>query len=151
MRRYDTIFIMDPEISDEERDPIFERIKTIVTQQGGLLVMVDQWGTKKLAYEIKKKARGYYVRLDYCGSGALVNEIERFFRIDDRILKYMTISTEQDVDAESVKEEIALAEAKAAEAAQIDESAVAQDPSDVPEPEAVLNENKQPESDTEEL
>jgi len=142
---------MDSEVSDEERDPIFERIKTIVAQQGGLLVMVDQWGTKKLAYEIKKKARGYYVRLDYCGLGDLVNEIERFFRIDDRILKYMTISTEQDVDVESVKEEIALAEAKAAEADQIDETAVDQDTSDVPEPEAEVNETKQPESNTEEL
>ena len=110
MRRYETIFIVDNDLSEEDRSPIFEKLKDLIQQHSGLLVMVDEWGGKKLAYEIKKKARGYYVRLDYCGSGFLVNEIERFFRIDDRILKYMTVLLDQDVDIEAVKEEIAKAE-----------------------------------------
>ena len=110
MRRYETIFIADNDLSEEDRFPIFEKLKDLIQQHSGLLVMVDEWGGKKLAYEIKKKARGYYVRLDYCGSGILVNEIERFFRIDDRILKYMTVLLDQDVDMEAVKEEIAKAE-----------------------------------------
>ncbi len=151
MRRYETIFIIDPDLSDEERVPIFERIKNIIPQQDGLLVLFDEWGMKRLAYEIKKRPRGYYVRLDYCGTGTLVNEIERFFRIDDRVLKYMTVLAEKDVDVESVKEEIALAEAKAKEADQIDESEVDQDASEVPEPQTITSENKQPESNEEEL
>jgi len=110
MRRYETIFIADNDLSEEDRSPIFEKLKDLIQQHSGLIVMVDEWGSKKLAYEIKKKARGYYVRLDYCGSGFLVNEIERFFRIDDRILKYMTVLLDQDVDIEAVKEEIAKAE-----------------------------------------
>ena len=110
MRRYETIFIADNDLSEEDRSPIFERLKDLIQQHSGLLVMVDEWGSKKLAYEIKKKARGYYVRLDYCGSGILVNEIERFFRIDDRILKYMTVLLDKDADIEAVKEEIAKAE-----------------------------------------
>jgi len=109
MRRYETIFIADNDLSEEDRSPIFEKLKDLIHQHSGLLVMVDEWGSKKLAYEIKKKARGYYVRLDYCGSGILVNEIERFFRIDDRILKYMTVLLDKDVDIEAVKEEIAKA------------------------------------------
>ena len=110
MRRYETIFIVDNDLSEEDRFPIFEKLKDLIHQHNGLLVMVDEWGGKKLAYEIKKKARGYYVRLDYCGSGVLVNEIERFFRIDDRILKYMTVLLDKDVDIEAVKEEIAKTE-----------------------------------------
>jgi len=110
MRRYETIFIADNDLSEEDRSPIFEKLKDLTQQHNGLLVMVDEWKSKKLAYEIKKKARGYYVRLDYCGSGILVNEIERFFRIDDRILKYMTVLLDKDVDIEAVKEEIAAAE-----------------------------------------
>ncbi|HUT43588.1 MAG TPA: 30S ribosomal protein S6, partial [Desulfobacterales bacterium] len=110
MRRYETIFIADNDLSEEDRSPIFEKLKDLIQQHSGLLVMVDEWGGKKLAYEIKKKARGYYVRLDYCGSGILVNEIERFFRIDDRILKYMTVLLDKDVDIEAVKEEIVTAE-----------------------------------------
>ena len=110
MRRYETIFIVDPDLSDEERSPLFERLKPLFPQLDGFLVMVEEWGTKNLAYEIKKKKRGYYVRLDYCGTGPLVNEIERFFRIDDRVLKYMTVLLEEDVDLESLQAELAKAE-----------------------------------------
>jgi small subunit ribosomal protein S6 len=117
MRRYETIFIVDNDLSEEDHSPIFEKLTDLIHQHSGLLVMVDKWGSKKLAYEIKKKVRGYYVRLDYCGSGILVNEIERFFRIDDRILKYMTVLLDKDVDIEAVKEEIAKAQE-----AQIDET-----------------------------
>jgi len=110
MRRYETIFIVDPDLSDEERSPLFERLKPLFPQLDGFLVMVEEWGTQNLAYEIKKKKRGYYVRLDYCGTGPLVNEIERFFRIDDRVLKYMTVLLEEDVDLESLQAELARAE-----------------------------------------
>jgi len=145
MRRYETIFIADNDLSEEDRSPIFEKLKDLIQQHGGLLVMVDEWGGKKLAYEIKKKARGYYVRLDYCGSGILVNEIERFFRIDDRILKYMTVVLDKDVDIETVKDEIARIEE-----AQTDETASSDENSDVEpdveskaadEPESVILEN----------
>ena len=112
MRRYETIFIIDPEISDENRDLLFDRLRNTILQHDGFLVMFDEWGTRKLAYEIKKKARGYYLRLDYCGTGTLVDEIERFSRIDDRVLKYMTVLLEKDVDLERLKEEAALAEAE---------------------------------------
>jgi len=116
MRRYETIFIIDNDLSEEGRSPILEKLENLIQQYNGLRVMFDEWGTKRLAYEIKKKARGYYVCLDYCGSGPLVNEIERFFRIDDRVLKYMTVVLDKDVDIENVKEEIAKAEeAKAAQ------------------------------------
>ena len=148
MRRYETIFIIDPDLSEEERSPLFERLKDMIPQYDGLLVMTDEWGTKKLAYEIKKKSSGYYVRLDYCGTGTLVSEIERFFRIDDRVLKYMTVLFEKDVDVERVKEEIARAEAKEVQSEQSDEPNADindkpdVDPkiSDVPESEAVENE-----------
>ena len=122
MRRYETIFIMDPDLSEEARVPLFERLDDLFSQHNGMLVVIDEWGAKKLAYEIKKKARGYYVRLDYCGTGVLVNEIERFFRIDDRVLKYMTVLIEKDVDIESVKEEIAKSEAEKAQLEQSDKS-----------------------------
>ena len=115
MRRYETIAIVDPDISSEARVPLFERCQEIITQQNGTLVMLDEWGTRKLAYEIRKKLRGYYVRFDYCGNGALVQELERFFRIDDRVLKFLTVLVDNDVDPEKIKEELAQAEAKTVE------------------------------------
>jgi len=107
MRRYETFYITDPDISEDERTPVLQRIEEIVSEQNTFIIDVDDWGMRKLAYEIKKKTRGYYVRLDYCGTGDLVNEIERFFRIDDRVIKYMTVLLEEHVDAESLKEEVA--------------------------------------------
>lgn len=117
MRRYETIMIADPDITDENRDIAFERVQNLIASQEGFLVVLDKWGVRKLAYEIKKKDRGFYVRFDYCGTGALVNEIERFFRIDDRVLKYMTIVLEKDADVEKIKEEMTreAAEKEAAE------------------------------------
>jgi len=112
MRRYETFVIMDPDITQEEREPVLERVRELMTQQDGFLVFEDVWGERKMAYEIKKKERGYYVRFDYCGLAPLVNEIERFFRIDDRALKYMTVVLDKDVDLEKVKEEKAAAESR---------------------------------------
>lgn len=110
MRRYETFVIIDPDITQEQREPVLERVRELMTQQDGFLVFEDVWGERKLAYEIKKKARGYYIRFDYCGLAPLVNEIERFFRIDDRTLKFMTVVLDKDVDLEKVKEEKAAAE-----------------------------------------
>jgi small subunit ribosomal protein S6 len=159
MRRYETIFIIDPDLSEEGRAPLIERLKDLFLQNNGLVVVIDEWGARKLAYEIKKKARGYYVRLDYCGSGTLVNEIERFFRIDDRVLKYMTVLLEKDVDIDSVKEEIARTEAEKIQTEQSDESDAVRHnestadttPSDALKYEAVENETTSSESNVEEI
>jgi small subunit ribosomal protein S6 len=112
MRRYETVVIVDPEISEENRQPVFQKIQDIIDQDNGFLVNLDEWGTKKLAYEIKKKPRGYYACLDYCGTGPTVSELERFFRIDDRVLKFLTIMLDADVDLEKIKAEAAQAEAE---------------------------------------
>ena len=110
MRRYETIVIMDPDLGEERRAPIFDRIRELVPQKGGLVVEFDEWGARKMAYEIKKKKRGFYLRVDYCGTGDLVKEMERQFRIDDRVLKYMTILLEDDVDMERIQEKMSQAD-----------------------------------------
>ncbi|MFC1516155.1 30S ribosomal protein S6 [Thermodesulfobacteriota bacterium] len=148
MRRYETIFIVDPDLSEEDRAPIFSRLNDLIPQEGGFLVMQDDWGLKRLAYEIKKKPRGYYVRLDYCGTGALVDEMERFFRIDDRVLKYMTVLLDKDVDVEGVKEEMA----RAASEAEAAEQAASVQPQDEPvqndEPDADPGTDDTPDDET---
>jgi small subunit ribosomal protein S6 len=113
MRRYETFVIVDPDLSQDQRDQVIQRVEELITQMDGFLVFTDDWGERKLAYDIKKKARGYYVRFDYCGLSPLVNEIERFFRIDDRALKYMTILLDKIADLEKIKEEKAEAASKA--------------------------------------
>jgi len=132
MRRYETIIITDPDLSPEQRDPVLERVADVINQGDGYLALTDEWGARKLAYEIKKRDRGYYIRFDFCGTGALVNEMERFFRIDDRVLKYMTVLLDKAADIEKIKEEIAAAQSAAENTMQQAEIAAAQVSSEEP-------------------
>lgn len=116
MRRYEQIVILDSDLSEDERSPVFNRLKELIPQYKGFLIDIDEWGQKKLAYEIKKKPRGYYAQVNFCGFGDLVDEMERFFRIDDRILKYMTVLLDKEADVEAIKAEMAEKEAQKAEA-----------------------------------
>jgi len=141
MRRYETIVIIDPDLSDEGRAPVLDRVTQLIPQFDGTLILVDEWGGKNLAYEIKKKSRGFYVRVDYCGNGALVSEIERNFRIDDRVLKFMTVLLDKDVDPEKIKADMDAeeaskkAESEQAAAATETETPVEAPANDTPEPE----------------
>lgn len=174
MRRYETITIMDPDLSEDGRVPVFERIQDVIAKEGGTLVEFDHWGNRKLAYEVRKKTRGYYVRIDYCGNGAVVDEMERFFKIDDRVIKYMTVLLDKEADpekilAEKAAAEIAAAEPEAAETAEPEaaetaepeatEAAETEDavdtktadaPSDAPETEAVTSEATSTDTEQEE-
>jgi small subunit ribosomal protein S6 len=132
MRRYETIIIADPDLSAEQRDPLLQRVSDVVKEGDGYLALTDEWGARKLAYEIKKKNRGYYIRFDFCGTGAVVNEMERFFRIDDRVLKYMTVLLDKAADIEKIKEEIAEAQSKAEKIKEQAEAAAAPTPSQEP-------------------
>ena len=126
MRRYETIIIIDPDLSEEGRAPVLDKVTQLIPQFDGALFLMDEWGAKNLAYDIKKKSRGYYVRADYCGNGALVDEIERHFRIDDRVLKFMTVLLDKDVDPEKILADIAAEEAAKAESKQAEAEAEAE-------------------------
>lgn len=110
MRRFETFIIIDPDLSEEQRVLILERVKEIMGQLNGFLIRIDPWGLRKLAYPIRKKERGFYVRFDFCGTGQLVNEMERFFRIDERVLKHMSVLLDTQPNLERIQEEMAKAE-----------------------------------------
>ncbi|MBF0118939.1 MAG: 30S ribosomal protein S6 [Desulfobacterales bacterium] len=112
MRRYETVFIVSSDVSDDERGTLVEKLKDIIVQQKGTFLILDEWGKRKLAYIINKKSDGYYYRFDYCGLGAVVSELERIFKIDDRILKYLTIVIDKNADLEKIKEDINRGEIK---------------------------------------
>ena len=110
MRRYETIFIVRPNVAEDEIAAITGKATATIEGDGGTIFRANNWGLKKLAYLIKKENQGYYVYVDYAGVPASVSEIERIFRIDDRILKYLTVKVSDDCDPEAVKEQLANAE-----------------------------------------
>lgn len=111
MRRYETIFILRPSLNEEQINTIVENSGSIITGDNGKIIELSRWGMKKLAYPIKKELQGFYVFCDYSGTPEAVAEMERKFRIDDAILRYMTVKTADSI----TDDEIAEATTKAAE------------------------------------
>lgn len=105
MRRYETLFIITPDSSDDELKTIFEKFQNVVTNRKGQVLSYEEQGKKKLAYDIKKHGKGYYVQMDYLGPADIVAEVERNLRLDERILAYLTVKLADNVDPESVKAE----------------------------------------------
>jgi small subunit ribosomal protein S6 len=110
------VAIVLADLSEEEITAIIDRSQTIITDRKGVIAKTDKWGKRHLAYEIKKKRDGYYFLIDFAGDGPIVNEIERNYKIDDRVLKFMTVKKEGATTAEGIEQEAAAAEAKRAQA-----------------------------------
>jgi small subunit ribosomal protein S6 len=98
LRRYEILFIAHADLSEDNLNEIIERYKKIINDSKGVIVKIDKWGIRKLAYEIKKQTKGIYVLIDFAGSSAIILELERNFRIDDKILKFLTVLRESDFD-----------------------------------------------------
>lgn len=103
MRRYETIFITLPELSEEDHTELKEKLQSIMTQWNGELIKLDDWGVRKLGYEIRKTGRGRYFLLDYAADSNLVREIERNFLYNERVLKFQTVKTSNHLSIENIK------------------------------------------------
>lgn len=144
MKRYETIVIIDPDLSKEAEAPLLERVNDLIPQYNGVLIEMDDWGTKKLAYDIRKKNRGHYVRIDFCGDGSLVQEMERFFRIDDKIMKFMTVLLEEDANLDAIRAELA------EKAARKEQAAAAENKEEAPESDKSIDQSESTEEEEEE-
>lgn len=90
MNKYECIFIIDPEIGEEGIQALVEKFKNLLETSAQLEGM-DEWGKRKLAYEIADKTEGYYVLADFSANSDFPRELERIFKITDGVLKYMII------------------------------------------------------------
>ena len=95
-RTYEIVFIIDPGADDAEVMKLSEAFQKIITDQGGVITKIDMMGRRQLAYEINHQKEGSYVLLEVEGSGAEIAELERRMRVNDRILRYMTIRVDLD-------------------------------------------------------
>jgi len=95
-RTYEVVFIVDPDVADDEVMKLSEGVQKIITGQGGSITKTEMMGKRQLAYEINHKKNGTYVLLEVEGSGAEIAEVERRMRVNDQILRYMTIRVDED-------------------------------------------------------
>jgi small subunit ribosomal protein S6 len=102
-RLYEVMYIAAPETTDDEIAKLNEAITALVEKDGGTVAEIEGWGRRRLAYPIRKKTEGYYVLLEIAGSGQEIAELERRFRVNDTIMRYMTVRVDEDRKAADKK------------------------------------------------
>ena len=135
MRRYESVWVIHGDLPDEEVKSAIDKFSRIISTHGGMLVGLEEWGRRKLAYKIQGTFRGYYVLADFAGVPATVKELERNYRIDDRIIRYHTVVKSLKVTPEALQAEIA-AKAEVASKAPAPAPAPAPEPAAAPPEEA---------------
>ena len=90
MNNYELVTILSMKVSDEAKVAFAEKIKNLISKNGEL-TNVDEWGKKVLAYEIKKEAEGFYILFTFSSKPDAIVEIERQLKLDESVLKYMTV------------------------------------------------------------
>ncbi len=94
LRSYEVIFILDPALADDAVEGVILAAKGVVTKEGGEVAEVQKWGKKRLAYEIKKRREGHYVFFRITAPAKAVVELERYLKITESILKYLSVLVE---------------------------------------------------------
>jgi len=99
MRTYEILFIVRPDVAEEDLDGILEPLKSVVTSAGGSVDKVDKWGKRKLAYRVQRQREGQYVLLQFSTSRAAetVKELERRLRVSDTVIKFLTVRIDEEL------------------------------------------------------
>jgi small subunit ribosomal protein S6 len=124
-KEYETIYILRSEVDAESAERIQARVAEAIEREHGRLVKVESWGRRKLAYPLGKIRRGVYVYVKYVGGGGLVAEVERNLKLQDMVIKHMTVLTNEDVDLAALTidpEEIKLAKFELPAEPEVEES-----------------------------
>jgi small subunit ribosomal protein S6 len=116
VRRYETIFILRPDLGESQTRQSLKRVEDIVANGGGDLIETDEWGIRELAYRIKRERRGYYIRLDYVAPGPVMNEVERNLKLMDESLRHLSVMVEEEADPAKLRGEVEARRRRLAEA-----------------------------------
>jgi small subunit ribosomal protein S6 len=95
-RVYEVMYIAQPDTAHDDIAKLNEGIQKLIEGEGGSVVKIEEIGRRKMAYEIKRKREGYYVLFEIEGSGREIAEIERRFRVNDAIMRYITVRVDED-------------------------------------------------------
>jgi small subunit ribosomal protein S6 len=96
---YETIYIVQPDLGEDELKALSAKVQDIVATMNGDFKRLEDWGVRKLAYPINKNPRGRYFYLRFDGDSALIAELERRLRLDDKVIRYQSVKLEQEVVA----------------------------------------------------
>lgn len=95
MRAYETIYILRPDLDEEQTKGMVEKFSSLIQNNGGELVKTETWGKRRLAYEVKDFRDGYYVLYKLKGTAKTVAELERIYKITDEVIRYLIIKEDE--------------------------------------------------------
>jgi small subunit ribosomal protein S6 len=95
MRIYEELFIVRPNVTEEEIDTLSSQLEGVIKKTGGKLDKIDRWGVRTLAYRVKKNHEGYFVLLNFHAAPDTVKEVERRLRVSDMVLKFLTVRMDE--------------------------------------------------------
>ena len=104
-RYYEMIFIVHPNVPEEELTVVTDKVASVINQHEGEVIKLDKWGKKRCAHKIKKCAKGYYFLLYFMATPAVLAELDRTLRYDEKILRYQTVILEKG-KAEALRKEV---------------------------------------------
>ena len=99
MNKYEVMYVIDPTLDDSVRNELISYFSGIVEKNAGMIDRIDEWGKRRLAYAINYKTEGYYVLMYIQGPSELPRELERNFKINDKVLRYLVIRYEGELPA----------------------------------------------------
>jgi small subunit ribosomal protein S6 len=105
-REYETIYILRPDSTTDVIAQVNQKIRTVIETGGGTLLKVDNWGKRKLAYEVKKQLKGIYLFFAYLGTAGIVEEVERNLRLTDSVIRYYSVKIAENVDGAARTSEV---------------------------------------------
>ncbi|MBD2437991.1 30S ribosomal protein S6 [Nostoc sp. FACHB-110] len=91
---YETMYILRPDLSDEQVDQAIAKYQTLIQDQGAENIEIQNRGKRRLAYEIKKQRDGIYIQMNYTGPGTIIAPLERAMRLSEEVIRYLTIKQE---------------------------------------------------------
>ncbi len=94
-RLYETTVVLDPQLDQTKIEAFVDQVQKTITEAGGSIRKVDHWGKKRMAYEIKKRQYGYYIYFLYESDGKIVAPMERTFRLNESVLRYLTVKLDK--------------------------------------------------------
>jgi small subunit ribosomal protein S6 len=94
MRNYEMVYIIKPDLEEEQVNEVVEKFSALISKDGGEVVAVDNWGKRRLAYEIKDFREGNYFLVTFKGSSVTARELDRVLKISDEILRFMILRKE---------------------------------------------------------
>jgi small subunit ribosomal protein S6 len=98
MRKYEVMFIIRPDVSEEDVDKVIAQMEGAVTGAGGQIEKIDKMGRRKLAYRVARCREGLYVLFTLQGSGDTVKEFERRLKVSDAVIKFLTVRTDEELE-----------------------------------------------------